>query len=170
MKVSAKEEYGLRCMLQLARRQSEERLGQSHQRPEPLSLAEIARHEGLTVAYVAKLIARLRRAGLVRSVLGRSGGYTLARDASEISVLEVLGPLGGKLYNTDYCNRFAGDMKGCAHLDDCSMRALWGVVEGLLDRVLGQTMLTDLIGTERHALALLDGRSPAIMPIVRRSR
>jgi Rrf2 family protein len=163
MKVSAKEEYGLRCMLLLARHQNEDR-------PEPLSLAEMARHEGLTVAYVAKLIARLRRAGLVRSVLGRSGGYTLARDPSEISVLQVLGPLGMKLYHTDYCNRFAGDMKGCTHLDDCSMRALWGVVEGLLDRVLGQTMLSDLIGSERHALALLDGRTPVIMPIVRKER
>jgi Rrf2 family protein len=163
MKVSAKEEYGLRCMLLLARHQSEDR-------PEPLSLAEMARHEGLTVAYVAKLIARLRRAGLVRSVLGRSGGYTLAREPSEISVLEVLAPLGMKLYHTDYCNRFAGDMKGCTHLEDCSMRALWGVVEGILDRVLGQTMLTDLTGSERHALALLDGRTPVITPIVRRER
>src|SRR5262249_60747835 len=98
MKVSAKEEYGLRCMLQLAR----------HQGADPLSLAEIARDEGLTVAYVAKLVGRLRRAGLVRSVLGRSGGYTLARDASSITLLEVLGALGGRLYSEGYCKRFSG--------------------------------------------------------------
>src|SRR5437899_5692098 len=87
MKVSAQEEYGLRCMLQLARRQKG---GEGH----PLTLSEIAREEGLTVPHVAKLIRRLRNSGLVRSVLGRMGGYTLSRDASSVSVAEVLGALG----------------------------------------------------------------------------
>src|SRR5215831_19245090 len=98
MKVSAQEEYGLRCMLQLARRQKD---GSA----EPLTLGEVARDEGLTVAYAAKLVRRLRRAGLVRSVLGRAGGYSLSRPAETISVLEVLGALGGKLYTSDYCRR-----------------------------------------------------------------
>src|SRR6266571_2676492 len=103
MKVSAQEEYGLRCMLQLARRQKG---GLEH----PLTLSEMAREEGLTVPHVAKLIRRLRKAGLVRSVLGRTGGYTLSRDACSVSVAEVLGALGGKLYDTDYCARYSGDL------------------------------------------------------------
>ena len=163
MKVSSQEEYGLRCMLQLARR---ERDGQVH----PLTLAEVARDEGLTVAYVAKLVRRLRRAGLVKSVLGRSGGYTLARPAAEISILEVLGALGGKLYTSDYCRRFSGERATCTHMGDCSIRSLWGVVEGLLDRVLGATMLKDLLGSEKRVGAVLGSRAPAIVPVTRATR
>ena len=117
MKVSAREEYGLRCMLQLARRQQ----GGTGL---PLTLAEIAREERLTVPHVAKLIRTLRKAGLVRSVLGRTGGYTLTRKAEEISVAEVLASLGGKLYDTEYCGRFSGEQAICAHMGDCSIRSL----------------------------------------------
>src|SRR5262245_58120787 len=109
MKVSAQEEYGLRCMVQLARRQKEGRR-------EPLTLGEVARDEGLTVAYVAKLIRMLRRSGLVRSVLGRTGGYVLAREADRITLLEILSALGGQMYDTDYCNRFPGEQAICTHM------------------------------------------------------
>jgi len=88
VKVSAQEEYGLRCLLQLAKRQ---KAGNGH----PLKLSEMAREEGLTVPHVAKLIRRLRKAGLVRSVLGRTGGYTLSRSADAVSVAEALHALGG---------------------------------------------------------------------------
>lgn len=157
MKVSAQEEYGLRCMLQLARRQKG---GGAH----PLTLSEMAREEGLTVPHVAKLIRRLRKAGLVRSVLGRTGGYTLSRDACSVSVGEVLGALGGKLYDTDYCARYSGDLSICTHMGDCSIRSLWGVLELLLERVLGKTMLSELISSERGMTAVLDGRAPAAIP------
>jgi Rrf2 family protein len=150
-------------MLQLARRQRDGR-------ERPLTLAEVARDEGLTVAYVAKLVRRLRRAGLVKSVLGRSGGYTLARQASEISILEVLTALGGKLYTTDYCRRFSGERATCMHMGDCSIRSMWGVVEGLLDRVLGATMLKDLLGSEKRVGAILGARVPEIVPVTRAGR
>src|SRR3989442_8975956 len=78
MKVSAQEEYGLRCILQIARHQ---RSGRAN----PLTLAEITREEGLTVPHVAKLIRTLRKAGLVKSVLGRTGGYSLSQTADKRS-------------------------------------------------------------------------------------
>ena len=154
MKVSAQEEYGLRCILQIARRQM---TGHG----EPVTLAEIAREEGLTVSHVAKLIRTLRRAGLVKSVLGRTGGYSLARGAGQISVAEVLAALGGgRLYDTAYCDRHAGDQKVCAHMGDCSIRSLWGVLEILLDRVLRRTMLSELVSSEQKMHAVLDERAP----------
>ncbi|MFQ5876988.1 MAG: RrF2 family transcriptional regulator [Acidobacteriota bacterium] len=153
MKVSAQEEYGLRCMLQLARRQ---KAGTGL----PLTLGEIARGEGLTVPYVAKLIRRMRRAGLVRSALGRSGGYSLSREADEISVGEILDALGGRLYDPDYCNRYSGDQTTCAHMGDCSIRSLWGVLETLLDGVLNRTKLADLVSSEQGMCAVLDGVAP----------
>ena len=157
MKVSAQEEYGLRCLLQLARRQK----GGGDA---PVTLGEIAREEGLTASHVAKLIRSLRRAGIVRSVLGRTGGYQLARAASSISVAEALGALGGKLYDDAHCRKYTGDLKICSHNSDCSIRSLWGVLETLLERVLGGTMLSELVATERGMCAVLDSRAPVVVP------
>jgi len=155
VKVSAQEEYGLRCILQIARRQR-------HGQASPMTLGEIAREEGLTVPHVAKLIRILRRSGLVKSVLGRTGGYTLKRTADTISLAEVLSALGGgRLYDTSYCDRHAGDLKVCTHMGDCSIRSLWGVLEDLLERVLSRTMLSELLSSEKTMHAVLDERAPA---------
>ena len=154
MKVTAQEEYGLRCILQIARRQVS---GPGA----PVTLGEIAREEGLTVPHVAKLIRTLRKAGLVKSVLGRMGGYSLARGAAQTSVADVLAALGGgRLYDTDYCERHSGDRKICTHMGDCSIRSLWGVLEVLLDQVLRRTMLSELVSTEKKMHAVLDERAP----------
>ncbi|OLE67611.1 MAG: hypothetical protein AUG09_01655 [Acidobacteria bacterium 13_1_20CM_2_68_7] len=154
MKVSAQEEYGLRCILQVA-------LHARRGRSNPLTLGEIAREEGLTVPHVAKLIRTLRKAGLVKSTLGRTGGYVLTRDASRISIAEVLAALGGgRLYDGGYCERHAGDLKVCTHMGDCSIRSLWGVLEELLEKVLSRTMLSELISSEKTMHAVLDERAP----------
>ena len=154
MKVTAQEEYGLRCILMIARRHA-------GSPGAPVTLAEIAREEGLTVPHVAKLIRTLRKAGLVKSVLGRMGGYSLARSAGQTSLAEVLAALGGgRLYDTDYCEKHAGDRTICTHMGDCSIRSLWGVLEDLLDRVLRRTMLSELVSTEKTMHAVLDERAP----------
>jgi Rrf2 family protein len=163
VKVSAQEEYGLRCLLQLAKRQ---KTGDGH----PLKLSEMAREEGLTIPHVAKLIRRLRKAGLVRSVLGRTGGYTLSRSADAVSVAEALHALGGRLYDTDYCTKYSGDLAICTHMGDCSIRSLWGVLETLLERVLSRTMLADLMSSERGMAEVLDSRAPATLPGIRGCR
>src|SRR5262245_47549595 len=72
MKISSQEEYGLRCLLRLARAED----GQ-------LSIADIAAGEGLSVPYVAKLLTVLRQGGLIDSVRGRAGGYHLAQPPEE---------------------------------------------------------------------------------------
>src|ERR1039458_8322164 len=66
---STKSEYGVRVMVELARRGG----------AEPVALAEIAEHEGLPLAYLEHLVARLRRADLVTSRRGAHGGYRLGR-------------------------------------------------------------------------------------------
>lgn len=72
MRITAKEEYGLRCILQLA----------SAPPREPLSAAEIARREGLSCPYVEKLLWTLKKAGFIKSHRGVKGGYVLARPPS----------------------------------------------------------------------------------------
>src|SRR5437660_12701575 len=77
---STKAEYGVRVMVELARRGGDQ----------PVPLAEIAEHDGLPLAYLEHLVARLRKAGLVASRRGARGGYLLARPPEEIRMAEAL--------------------------------------------------------------------------------
>src|SRR5438046_10677342 len=99
MKITAQEEYGLRCLLRLA----QSREGHS------LTIPDIAAAEGLSVPYVAKLLSVLRQAGLVDSERGRTGGYRLAGTASDITLGQVLLVLGERLFDEPaYCQTPAG--------------------------------------------------------------
>src|SRR3989442_11031597 len=90
MRLSAQEEYGLRCLLQVARE------------PEgALTTPQLAEREGLGAAHVHKLMRLLRRGGLVKSVRGRNGGYQLPRPAGPISVGAVLPPPRGHPFTTE---------------------------------------------------------------------
>jgi Rrf2 family protein len=139
MKFTALEEYGLRCLIQMAREPGA--LG---------TIPEIARQEGLTAAYVAKLMRVLRRAGLVESVRGQKGGYRLARPPEQMNVGRILASLGGRLYTDDFCDRHAGVKGACVHNIDCSMRTLWSALDGVVQRALRDTTLKDLLSTERQ--------------------
>ncbi len=134
MKITAQEEYGLRCLLQLAR----------HKGPEPLTVGHIAEAEGLSIPYVGKLLAALRQGALVESVRGRSGGFVLSRPAAEITAGEALRALGGQLFEPEFCEVHHGANEVCVHLGRCSIRSLWSVVGDLIDRVLSETTLADL--------------------------
>jgi Rrf2 family protein len=149
MKITAQEEYGLRCMLQLARQAS----------GESLSLSDIAEREALSLAYVGKLMARLRESGLVESVRGRSGGYLLKRPAHEIAVSEVLGALGDHLYEGNFCGRHPGIEEECVHFGaGCNLRSLWGVLETLINEALANTTLADMV-SGAAILQLLEKRA-----------
>lgn len=135
MKISSSEEYGLRCILQLAR-----------QPEQALSLAEISRLEGLSAAYAGKLLAQLRDKGLVEAVRGRGGGYVLSRSPERINVQEVLSAFGDKLFESNFCEEHQGVGETCVHAGSmCNIRSLWGVLDGMLSAVLSRTSLADLL-------------------------
>ncbi|MGH7739374.1 MAG: RrF2 family transcriptional regulator [bacterium] len=139
MKFSALDEYGLRCMLQMARK------GPGG----TLTIVELAQSEALTVAHVGKLMTLLRKGGLVQSIRGQSGGYQLARPAEAISVNEVLEALGGKFYSREeYCSKFPGQQEACVHSVDCSIRSLWTGLERVITGYLSKSKLSDLVMSE----------------------
>ena len=145
MKLSAQEEYGLRCLLYMARNGETK----SH------SIPEISRAEGLSVPNVAKLMRILRLGGLVVSVRGQAGGYTLARPADLTTIAEILSLLGGSFFNTQFCSRHSGLERNCAHSGDCSVRLLWNSVQKALDAILTRTTLQDLLRSEDDMIAFL---------------
>lgn len=138
MKVSAQEEYGLRCLLHMARCGDKE----------SLSIPEISRAEGLSIPNVAKLMRLLRLAGFVESARGQAGGYTLARPAQQITISEVLEALGGRFFGTTFCERHSGVEKSCSHENDCAIRALWSSMQSAIQGLLGKTTLKDLVASE----------------------
>lgn len=153
MKFSAQEEYGLRCILSLAR--AENRPGNSAADPADgsgrsafLTVGDIAETEGISSPYVRKLFAILAKAGLVQSVRGCKGGYQLAREAGAITIAEVLQVLGGRFYESDTCSKFVGAKKFCVHNNQCSIRSLWSGLQYILDGVLEKVTLQELTGNE----------------------
>jgi Rrf2 family protein len=140
MKLTSQEEYGLRCLLRIARE------GESGS----LTIPKISQKEGISNFYVAKLMRILRRGGLVKSVRGQAGGYGLARPADKIIVGEALAVLGGRLYDPAFCEVHAGSESMCTNWVDCSVRSLWRAVQQVIDQVLSKTTLKDLLSNEQQ--------------------
>ena len=135
MKFSAQEEYGLRCLLQIARLTSEQ----------SMTIPEISKLEGLTQPHVAKLMMILRKGGFIKSTRGQTGGYTLASPADKIILGDVLNALGGRLYDEAFCGKHSGHHTICAHAIDCSVRSVWQIVQTAVDDVVYKITLADLM-------------------------
>jgi Rrf2 family protein len=150
MKITAQEEYGLRCLLQLARA-----AGSS------LTIPEIAAAEGLSGPNVAKLLGVLRQAGLIESTRGRTGGYHLTRSPVEVHLGSVLRVLGEPLFEDgSYCTKHAGPETdgACVHHDGCSLRALWQTLDQWMRQVLDQITLADLLQNEAQITDMVRAR------------
>jgi Rrf2 family protein len=143
MKLSSHDEYGLRCLLQVARQGAN---GST-------SIPEISRKEGISMAYVAKLMRILRQGGFVRAARGKAGGYTLAVPPERICVGDALTILGGRIYADDFCNRHSGTETSCTHSTDCSIRSLWRAVQTAVDSILRTTTIGDLLHSSDETVA-----------------
>ena len=138
MKLSAQEEYGLRCLLRVGRGGMEG----------SVTIAELSRSEGITEPNVAKMMRVLRQGGFVQSTRGQAGGYSLTRPAGEVNLGEVLAALGGRLYDPSFCDSHTGVERLCTHMPDCSIRSVWRMVQRAVDQVLGKITLKDLLVSE----------------------
>ncbi|MFH0882686.1 MAG: Rrf2 family transcriptional regulator [bacterium] len=137
MKITALEEYGLRCMVRLAK------AGPGR----ALSLTEIGGAEGLSIPYSGKLLAMLREAGLVVAERGRNGGYTLAMPASQIRLKRIFDALGEPIFSANHCERYqtSGNEEGnCVHHEDCSVRDVWSSFQKMIGEFLQRVTLEDL--------------------------
>ncbi len=157
MHLQANEEYGLRCLLQVV----EAAGGSAEAEAPPLPIAEIARAEGLSSEYTAKLMRQLRLAGLVESVRGAAGGYRLAQPARAVTVWAALQALGGEPFPSEFCACHAGQQRECVRSSNCALRALWQRVRGTLEETLSGITLEDLRRDEHAMTVWLDDGRPA---------
>ena len=148
MHLLATEEYGLRCLVQVARQRQDR----------PLTIQAIANAEGLSSEYTGKIMRALREGGLVNSTRGAAGGYRLARPAESITPWDVIEALGGSLFPKSFCDAHPGQRRDCVHSADCSIRSLWRQVESAVRGVLSKATLADL-GRDESVMAIwLDGQ------------
>ena len=145
MKISAQEEYGLRCLLQLARAET---IGES------LTLSQLGHLEGISTANAGKLMWILSKAGLVQSTRGTKGGYTLAVPASEIRLNRVIRVLEGEPAES-HCKSYAGVLDACVHTGDCGIRPVIIELHQIVDNALADITLSQLLGTEANVDAVL---------------
>jgi len=138
MKVSALEEYGVRCMVLLARQDGES-----------LTLPEISQAEGLSLSYAGKLLNILKNAGLVKSLRGRLGGYALTTSADDLPLNTIFEALGEPLYTPKkHCNQYTGEKEQCVHTSDCTVRTMWKGFSNFISGVLSMLTLADLASGE----------------------
>jgi Rrf2 family protein len=150
MMFSTKAEYGVRVMVELARRAGESVDGAESVVP----LAEIAEHDGMPLAYLEHLVARLRKAGLIDSRRGSRGGYLLARPAADITMAEVVEALEGSIAPIECISQGPDGSIVCSRESDpdhvCPTKLLWTRVRGSIVRTLKDTTLADLLVTRRQ--------------------
>ncbi len=130
MRISSRCEYGLRAMIFLA----------AADRDEPVSLAEIARREEMPVAFLERILARLREGGLVVSTRGASGGYRLSRPAGSISVGDIVTAIEGPLSLVGCLP----DDEGCARAGNCASQRVWRRLDDAIAGALGGISLDEL--------------------------
>jgi Rrf2 family protein len=153
MKFSQRSEAGVRLMVGLAH----------HYGAGPVSLAEVARNEGLSQTFLEQVIMPLRKAGLVQSHQGVRGGYELSRAPEEIRMGDVLRVLEGSLAPM-FCVTNTPDRDICALEEHCGTRILWSRVREGINMALDATSLADLLGADDGVPA--EGRvAPISMPL-----
>jgi len=143
MKISAQEEYGLRCLVQLANLQP----GMS------LTLPQIAGREGISTANAGKLMWLLNKAGFVQSTRGTKGGYVLARPAGEIHLSEIIRVLDQDVLNK-HCESYTGVLDSCVHNGDCGIRPVIVGLHEIVENALSKITLAQLVGSESSVDAM----------------
>lgn len=129
MKISAKEQYGLQAIAELAGR-----FGQG-----PVPVSTVATAQGISEDYLEQVLPVLRDAGLVHSTRGAHGGYVLARQPHQISVGEVLRALDGEILPIRCVSE--EDSLPCDRGGVCASRMVWEAISTrVLDALEGMTL------------------------------
>ncbi len=144
MKVSAKEENGLLAIAGLAK--YEQKL------ETPVSLNTIANDQQISLEYLEKIFPALRKAGLVQSVRGVNGGYTLTRPPEQITVAEVLSAINGEVLTVNCAGNKT--QSSCSGNSPCLARPVWNVLQKRISATLSAITLADLLEKPYHGVRL----------------
>ena len=131
MKLSTKGRYGLRAAVDLA----------LFAKDEPISINTIAAREGLSESYLEQLFAKLKKAGIVKSIRGMNGGYQLARTPDSISVGDVLRALEGDMAVVDCPD----NESECAKFGSCVTKYVWKRINNSINETMDAMTLQEIV-------------------------
>jgi Rrf2 family protein len=138
LKLSTKGRYGLRAVLDLA----------VHSDEEAVALSQIAERQAISMNYLEQLIAKLKKAGIVKSIRGAQGGYQLAAPAEEISVGAILRALEGDLSPVD-CSEVVEGGGNCSNSDSCVTKYVWKRISDSINEAVDNIMLSELVAVSK---------------------
>jgi Rrf2 family protein len=147
MRISTKIRYGARAMLELASRYGEG----------PVDLKEIAKKEDISLKYLEQVIIPLRTAGLVKSIRGSKGGYSLARPPSEICLNDVVEILDG----TTQLIECLKDPKSCKKTPFCVTRDIWKEASDAINKIFRSVTFEEMVNRKREK----EGKTPPMYQI-----
>ncbi len=135
MKLSTKGRYGTRAMVDLALH-----YGQGN-----VLLKDIAKREGISDKYLEHLLTSLKVSGLIKSIRGAHGGYTLAKPPAQIKLSQVIKVLEGSIAPVECVD----DPKMCPRTELCVTRNVWREIKRAMDEILESVSLKDLVEQEK---------------------
>ena len=137
VKISTKTRYGMRFMIDLAQSQGEGRV----------ALKDIADRHGLSKKYLEQVVAPLASAGLLDVTRGNQGGYRLSRDASAITLADIVAASEDGLELLDCM----GSLSACERAEDCPSRRVWGGLQAAIGDYLSGLTLADVASSAAAA-------------------
>ncbi len=143
LRLTTRIDYGVRALVRLGE------IGQGN----VLTAAEISQKEGIPIQFLEQILVTLRRSGLIRSVRGPGGGYTLSKPASQLTLKEIFDVLEGSTALIRCLDPLS--LEHCEREGSCTARLLFQKMQDQLDTLLKETSLEDLIlmGQEAGALS-----------------
>ena len=130
MKLTTRGRYAVTAMLDLA----------IHYDKGSIALADIAKRQGISLAYLEQLLSQLRKRGLVTSARGPGGGYSLSKPASQISIATIIDAIDESIDAT-----LCSGQKNCIDDDTCLTHFLWEELSANIRAFLSAKTLADLL-------------------------
>lgn len=130
MRISAKADYAVRAMVELAAASDEK----------PVKAERVATAQGIPLNFLENILGELRHAGLVRSHRGAEGGFRLSKDASDITVADVIRAVEGPLASVRGAPPEESQYEGAAE----SLLRVWIAVRANLRKVVENVTIADI--------------------------
>ena len=134
--ISKKTKYALKALGYLA----------EHSTGEPILISELAKEENIPRKFLEAILVSLRKGGILKSKIGKGGGYMLATPPDGITIGRVVGILEGGFTLVECLNdSVAGVCEECGDPACCGIRLVMSDVKEAIDSVLGSTTLADMV-------------------------
>lgn len=131
MGLTTRSRYGTRAMLDIA----------INYEKSPVSVKSIAHRQGISVKYLEQIIPLLKMAGLIRSVRGAGGGYTLSKDVHQIKLRDIIDALEGSMFPVDCVD----NPEICNRAKKCVTYEIWKETQDTINNMLDSLTLADMV-------------------------